>query len=195
MKEKPYFRPIYLTLPSVLLLLFVVIYPFGYNIVNSLYDYSFMTGKRNWAGLNNYIELFKDPYFHNSIRVTFILVFCTLVLETLVGLAVALLLASKFKGRGVVRMLLIIPLATIPVIIGFLFKLIFFPGASVATHILMVLGFVSKDVPWLTDPVLANIAIIAADAWQWTPFMMIIMFKPFWDKRLSAWIPMPKRSY
>jgi multiple sugar transport system permease protein len=169
------FKPIYLTLPCVIFLLFVIIYPFGYNIVMSLYDYSFLTGKKTFAGLNNYIDLFQDPYFHNSVRVTIILVFSALVVETFLGLVIALFLAGKFKGRSLARMLLIIPLGTIPVINGYLFKLIFFPGASVATHILMTLGVVSKDVPWLTHPVLANIAIIAADAWQWTPFMMIIM--------------------
>ncbi|HKI47835.1 MAG TPA: sugar ABC transporter permease [Desulfobacteria bacterium] len=169
------FRPVYLMLPCVVFLLFLIIYPFGYNIVMSLYDISFLTGRTSWTGLGNYLELFQDPYFHNSVRVTIILVLSALVVETLLGLASALFLSGKFKGRGLARMLLIIPLGTIPVINGYLFKLIFFPGASVATHILMQLGLVSEEVHWLTDPVLANITVVAADAWQWTPFMMLIM--------------------
>lgn len=167
--------PILLTLPCILFLVFIVMYPFGYNIVMSLYDISFLTGKQSWAGLDNYIQLFKDPYFHNSVKVTIILVISALTVETLLGLVAALFLASKFKGRALVRMLLIIPLGTIPVINGYLFKLIFFPGASVATYVLMMLGIVDQEVYWLNNPVLANITIICADAWQWTPFMMIIM--------------------
>ena len=157
------------------LLAFLIVYPFGYNVYQSFFQYSMLTDTSIFVGLQNYIGLFTSMEYLNSIWVSLIVLFFSLSIETLLGLSIALLLNQHFKGKAFARTLLILPLGTIPVINGYLFNILFFPDASVVDHILNVLGFVQGPINWLQDPIKARIVIIAMDVWQWTSFMIIMI--------------------
>lgn len=179
MKTKVSFwrSPIWYVIPCVVfLLVFVIAYPFGYNIYNSLFSYSLTKpDQRSFVGLGNFINLFHDKHFLNSIFVTVRIVLSTLVIEILAGLGIALLLDRELRGKNVFRTLFMLPLATVPVINGYLFKYIFFPGASVVNDILMRLGLIKSQIQWLNSPLTASITVICADCWQWIPFVLVII--------------------
>lgn len=157
------------------LMFFLIVYPFGYNIYQSLFQYSMLTDTSKFIGMGNYIGLMTNPQFLNSVKVSGIVVILALAIETVLGLLIAMALNQKFKGRTLARILLILPLGTIPVINGYMFKLLFFPEASVVDHILNSLGIISGHVPWLREPGLARVVIVLMDVWQWTPFMVLII--------------------
>ena len=154
---------------------FMIAYPFGYNIYESFFEYSLLTNTSRFVGFGNYIGLLTNPDYLNSVWIGLIIGFFALALETFLGLSIALMLNQKFRGRVVARMLLILPLGTIPVINGYIFNIIFFPDASVVDHIFNALGFVEGPIAWLQDPIKARIVIIAMDVWQWTSFMVIMI--------------------
>ena len=157
------------------LMFFLIVYPFGYNIYQSLFHYSMLTDTSKFVGMGNYTGLMTNPQFLNSMKISGIIVVLALAIETVLGLLIAMALNQKFKGRTVARILLILPLGTIPVINGYMFNLLFFPEASVIDHILNTLGIISGHLPWLREPGLARTVIVLMDVWQWTPFMVLII--------------------
>jgi len=157
------------------LLAFLIVYPFFYNIYQSLFSYSMLTNTSKFVGFQNFVELFTRPdYFRSLLNSLFILV-TALGIETLLGITIALMLNQNFRGKVLARMLLILPLGTIPVINGYVFSLLFFPSASPIDHILNLLGLAHGVIPWLQDPWLARAVIIMVDVWQWTSFMIIMI--------------------
>jgi len=174
--EKNKWTPYILILPAFIFIMsLLIIYPFGYNVYLSLWNYSMLTNQRWFVGFGNFAGLFQRPDFINSLKVSGIFTSATLAIETFLGLGIALLLHQEFKGRTIARVLLILPLGTIPVINGYIFNILYFPNASVITYILNFLGIVHGHPGWLQNPLLARIAIISLDVWQWTPFMVIIL--------------------
>lgn len=157
------------------LLAFLIVYPFGYNVYQSFFQYSMLTDTSVFVGLKNYVGLFTSTEYLNSIWVGSLVAFSALAIETLLGLSIALVLNQNFRGKALARTLLILPLGTIPVINGYMFNILFFPDASVVDHIFNVLGFVDGSINWLQDPIKARIVIIAMDVWQWTSFMIIMI--------------------
>lgn len=178
MKTKRKSSPFFYILPCVaFLLIFIIVYPFGYNIYASMYNYKLTNPeKMSFVGIGNFVKLFHDRYFKNSVIVTTKIVLLTLVIEVMVGLGIALLLHNEFKGRNIVRVLFMMPLATVPVINGYLFKLLFFPSASVVNDMLMKIGIIKEQIQWLNYTSTATLAMIATDCWQWIPFIMVILF-------------------
>ncbi|MBW2059076.1 MAG: sugar ABC transporter permease [Deltaproteobacteria bacterium] len=168
-------------------LFFLIIYPFGYNVYQSFFEYSMLTDTSRFVGFGNYIGLFTKIDYLRSLWTGGLIAVVSLAIETVLGLAIAIVLNQKFKGRVVARILLILPLGTIPVINGYMFNVLFFPNASVVDHILNFLGLVHGPIPWLQDPTLARIVIILLDVWQWTSFMIIIL--------LAGLSAIPESSY
>ena len=157
------------------LLAFLIVYPFFYNVYQSLFSYSMLTGTSTFVGLSNFVDLFAQPDYVRSLLTSLFILVTALSIETVLGMAIALMLNQDFRGKVLARMLLILPLGTIPVVNGYIFSLLFFPSASPVDHILNVLGLADGVIPWLQDPWKARAVIILVDVWQWTSFMVIMI--------------------
>ena len=157
------------------ILAFIIAYPFLYNIYRSLFDYSMLTGTSKFVGFQNFIQLFSDQKYLSSLWNSVLILVIALSIETLLGITIALILNQNFKGKVVARILLILPLGTIPVINGYMFTVLFFPGGSVIDHMLNMLGLVNGPIDWFQDPWKARFVIILTDVWQWTSFMIIMI--------------------
>lgn len=157
------------------ILVFIVVYPFFYNIYRSVFDYSLLTGTSVFVGLRNFAELFTEATFLQSLLISLFILVVALLVETLAGIFIALILNQNFRGKVVARTLLILPLGTVPIINGYMFNLLFFPGGGVTDDILMKLKLIGEPLNWLTNTWLARFVIIGADAWQWTSFMIIMI--------------------
>jgi multiple sugar transport system permease protein len=157
------------------LLAFLIAYPFLYNVYQSLFDYSMLTGTSKFVGFRNFVDLFTGVNYLSSLAISLFLLISALAMETILGVSIALFLNKNFHGKVLARTLLILPLGTIPVINGYMLNVIFFPGASVIDHILNMAGLVKGPINWLQDPWKARLVIILADVWQWTSFMVILI--------------------
>jgi multiple sugar transport system permease protein len=157
------------------LLAFLIVVPFFYNIYQSLFSYSLLTGTSKFVGLQNFHDLFTQPDFYVALWNSLLILVISLVIETVLGVVIALMLNQDFRGKVLARILLILPLGTVPVVNGYLFSLIFFPNASPIDHIFNLLGLAHGTLDWLVHPWMARTVVIAVDAWQWTSFMVIMV--------------------
>src|SRR5690349_9613852 len=108
----------YLVLPAIIVVLLVIAYPLIQVIVYSFLKYK-LDGVTppTFAGIDNYTFIFTDPAFWNSVKVTLIFSVCSVVIETVLGLAIAMIASSKFKGRTLLRVAMLVPWA-IPTVVS-----------------------------------------------------------------------------
>ena len=164
-----------LVAPAVILILALSIYPLIFSLVVSFINYDFQVPGHAFVGLKNFRLVLADPVARWSIALTAFFTAANVALEFLLGLALALLMVKHFRGRGVIMSILIIPLFISPVIVGQAWALVLQRPFGPTNYILSQLLGTDVKISWLTESPWLYFAIIAADVWQWTPFMFVIL--------------------
>jgi trehalose/maltose transport system permease protein len=166
----------YLVLPAVVVVFLVIGFPLFSVIVDS-----FMKLKLDgitppsFVGFDNYLFIFSDPDFWHSVWVTLIFTFFSVTIESVLGLVVALVANSKFKGRTLLRVAILIPWAIPTVVSSQIWKWMFNDIYGVANIILAGLHIIPHKLAWLATPETALPVIIAVDVWKTTPFMSLLL--------------------
>lgn len=164
--------------PSFLLVGAIIFYPILYNLYLSVHDVSLNPNAPDiFIGLQNYKNLLTDPSFWNSIWVTIIFTVATVAGATIMGLAVALLMNNKFKGRGMARAMILLPYVAPLISIVFVFQYMFNPVYGMVNYTLVEqLGILNQSIDWLDSPDAALWLVIIFDIWHLFPFsfMMIL---------------------
>jgi multiple sugar transport system permease protein len=162
-----------MTTPSMLLIALVAVYPILYAIWLSMHEYSLIrAGVSRWAspaGLGNYIDAFQTPEFVDSIIITFVFTISSVFLETLIGLAMALIMATAFKGQGLLRTVVLVPWAVLTVVTAIMWRSIVDPNLGLVNSIL------GTNTVWLGEEPQALIVMILADTWKTAPFMALLL--------------------
>jgi multiple sugar transport system permease protein len=165
-----------MVLPSLLVIALVAAYPIGYAIWLSLNEYSVrIPGLSRFAGLGNYREALTSSEFWEAFRTTFVFTGASLVLELLIGLAMALAMHEAFKGRAVLRTAVLVPWAILTVVTAMTWRTIFEPNLGFANQMLSALGLPGGDVVWLGEDRYALAVMIFADVWKTAPFMALLL--------------------
>jgi multiple sugar transport system permease protein len=172
----------YLTLPALVFLLFIVIFPLLSSIYLSLSKWSPLTGEgtmwyeayRFWGWLSNYWNIIRDADFLMSIARTFIIVAVVVPVEFFIGLGLAFLFREDFFGKKVFHSVILMPMMIVPAVAGFVFYMLF-QGQGPVNSALSFFMFRNISILWLQGKVSAMIAIMIADIWQWSPFMFLIL--------------------
>ena len=126
-----------------------------------------------FIGIDNFIRLItRDPQFISATLNTAIMVVATVAVQTVLGMAVALLLDQKLRFTGVATTLLLIPLALAPAVVGLLFSSLFNSTLGPVNYLLDAIGLPAPS--WLGDAKWALASVIIVDTWQWTPFMILL---------------------
>lgn len=167
-----------LLFPAVLLLVVILLGPFLYMVWTSLTDLSFALPDRdgNFLGLDNYRRLVReDEIFWHSFGLTMKFVAIVVTLEFVLGFSIALLIFRFVRKRRLVLTLLMVPMMLAPVAVGLIWKLLLQGDFGMVTHYLRLVGILD-----IRDAVLSNAdavlpAIMLIDAWQWTPFVTLVM--------------------
>jgi len=160
--------------PSMIFLVLVTTVPLVSLLVMSCFriDLTYPPGN-GWIGLENYLEMLNDARFWYSIRLTVIYTAITVVLQVVVGLGLAMAFFRGFRGQGLMRVSVLLPMILAPVVVGLAWRtLILTPEYGILDYIAILLGFGSK--PWLVDPTWALISVIIIHTWQWTPFAFLV---------------------
>lgn len=163
-----------LVLPSLALMLFATVYPIMGVLYYSLYSYNIVTGEFRFSGLNEYIELLRDPLFLTSIRNTVMFSIAATVLQTILGLIIAVLVNQRIRGKRYIIPILVLPNMFSVVVVSSMWKLMLDYETGLINHILKSLGF--QPLPWLTSMDLALFSIVLIDTWQWTPICFLIFY-------------------
>ncbi len=166
-----------LVAPAVVILLAITAFPLVYNIWNSFHyvNYFFPATLGQFAGLENYKELFTTGLFVPSLLRTLGFTVVSVAVELVIGLALALALNRPFRGRGIVRAAVLIPWAVPTVVSGLLWKSMFDPQSGFVNFILLKLHLPGAHSAWLAQTWTAWAAILIADAWRNTPFMALLL--------------------
>ena len=160
--------PYLLIAPAVAVLLALSIYPLIYSITVSL-----QVGD-NW-GIGNFTRLASDNFFLTAMAHTFVYAVVALTCEFLLGLGLALLLNKQIRGRGLFRAGLLVPMMLPPVVVGVVWRLMLNPNFGAVNGTLKQAGIDTESLTWTASPLLAMLAVIAVDIWQWTPFVFLVL--------------------
>lgn len=165
-----------LVTPAVVVLLAITAYPLIYNVWNSFHHDVINSGlPATFAGGENYQRIFTDNQFLPALAHTAGFTVVSVAVETVVGLALALVLNRKFPGRGLVRAAIFIPWAVPTVVSAQLWKSMFDPQNGWVNYVLTSLHLPLANTTWLAGTWTSWAAILAADAWRNTPFMAIVL--------------------
>ncbi len=172
-------------LPGLLVLIGILIFPIVFTVRLSLSGWNSYTPELNFIGLTNYIRLFTDdPRFWEAFfRLNFFAV-TTVILQYVIGFALALIVWKDIKFKRFFRVMVLIPMMTTPVIMTVIWRTFFHESLGPVNDLLSGFGVAPK---WLTDPALAKITVIIVEVWQWTPFMFLLL--------LAGLLSLPKEPF
>ncbi|MCP4382436.1 MAG: sugar ABC transporter permease, partial [Hyphomicrobiales bacterium] len=131
--------------------------------------------RKFYVGLENYQDLLTDPTFLKSIQNTAVLTVSSVGIELVLGFTFAKVFLSlrELRAGRVLRSVAILPMMITPICVGLIFGYILNPTLGIANYLLSQVGI--DPVTWFGDPAVALPTVIAINAWQWTPFMMLLM--------------------
>jgi len=162
--------------PALLICAVTLFYPLVQSMMYSLHDWqmSRSTVMGAFVGVSNYVDLvLHDPDFMGSVWVTLIFTVPSVLLTMIMGLALAVLLAGSGKLQVNARMLLVIPFAMSPALIGISWRFMLSPEFGIVDIILKHLVPGMGDTPILSNAAWAMVALILVDVWHWTPYFML----------------------
>lgn len=128
-----------------------------------------------WVGLDNFRAIFTDPTFGRVALNTFVWVVASIVPQLLIGFGLALLLRTRFRGRGVYQAMVFYPWAVAGFLIGMLFRWMFNGEFGVINDLLRKSGLADSNIPWLAVPDLAMGAVVVANIWYGVTFFAIMI--------------------
>ncbi|MFD0679851.1 MULTISPECIES: carbohydrate ABC transporter permease [unclassified Paenibacillus] len=162
------------TMPALLFVLIMMVFPIVYTFRISFYEWSMSaTTPPKWVGLSNYTTLLSDGRFWDSVFNTFYFTIVALVLETVLAIAIAMLLYREFRGKNIVKTIFLLPMVATPVAMGLVWMLIYEPTIGVANSLLKAMGL--EPLLWLASPNQVIPSLIIVDVWEWTPMIALIV--------------------
>jgi len=151
-----------------------VLFPTVYSIWISLNNFDLTSPKgMTFIGLSNYLRAFTDPDMVWTTGFTLLFVVCSIGLETLIGLGMALLLSVDLRGKGVIRALVILPIILPDVAVGYMFRLIYNYEAGPLNYLIQMVGL--TPIHWMETASGAILAAIVTDVWEWTPLIALVL--------------------
>ncbi|HVP17436.1 MAG TPA: sugar ABC transporter permease [Spirochaetia bacterium] len=161
-------------LPAAVVIFGVVLFPLVTTFIYSLQNMELISEEKGkFLGLLNYVRVVGSEWFWQALGRTLYFTVISLILETVLGLLIALLLNTRFWGVSLLRVLIIIPWATPGIVTASIWKWIYNPEYGVLNAVLTRLHILGQYRAWLSDPFLAMNMVILADIWKMTPFAII----------------------
>jgi multiple sugar transport system permease protein len=163
-------------LPMIVFLLAIGIYPLVYNIWNSFREFNPMIGRVEPVGWENWARLISDTRALDALKTTTVYVLSALVIEFVLGLAIAVLLNSGPWASGLWQSMMILPMVVPPTVAAVMFKVLENPDYGPLSYYLQKIGITSMQEPLLGGTgKYAMQAVLIPDIWQWTPFFVLIL--------------------
>jgi multiple sugar transport system permease protein len=162
--------------PALAVIALVAAYPICYAVWLSLNQYSVITpGLSRFVGLDNYTEALSSSQFWEAMKVTILFTVISVGLELAIGLGMALIMHRAFRGRALLRAVVLVPWAILTVVTAITWRTIFEPELGFANSALSALGLPGGDVVWLGQEGYALGVMIFADVWKTAPFMALLL--------------------
>jgi multiple sugar transport system permease protein len=159
-------------LPSAVPLIAFTIYPMFGALWASFHDWNLISAMK-WVGLDNYVNLLADPTTRDAFLHTLYYIVGYLPIVYVGGLALALALNTRIRGRNFLRGVYFLPVVTSWIVVALVWRWLLNPSTGVVNAVLEFVGIAGPG--WWTDPVWAMPAIILASSWKDLGFVMVIL--------------------
>ena len=174
-----YDRPLFaylLNAPALIAITLLAAYPIVYSAWISLHKYNLKRPNVfRFIGLENFTTILEAPEFWSALWITVKFTLLVVVTVSVLGVLVALLLNQQFRGRGIVRTLVLLPWAIPPVVNGLMWQWIYDSKIGALNGLLVSLGILKEYRGWLSDPTSALLALAFADVWNVLPLAVILL--------------------
>jgi multiple sugar transport system permease protein len=162
--------------PSLILIAIVAAYPILYAIWLSLHQYSVLhPGLSRWVGLDNFRDALSSSDFWSALKTTFVFTAISVTLELAIGTGMAVLMNEAFRGRALLRAVVLVPWAVLTVGTAIMWRSIFEPDLGFANQVLRALHLPGGHTVWLGQNGYALAVMIFADVWKTAPFMALLV--------------------
>ena len=167
--------------PALICFILFMAFPFFLTLILSFFDFNFLKVKKlsqlakylKFCGFDNFVDMFKDKRFVQSIINTAIYAITTVPASIVIGLALAYVMRGNIFCKKLLRLAFFIPYISSVVALGAVFKFLFRED-GIINNILMTLNLISEPVKWSTDPAVSKIPIILLVIWSSLGYVLII---------------------
>lgn len=165
-----------LNAPAVCVILLLVAYPITYSFYLSLHRWNLKRPKVfSFIWLGNYLHILGSTEFWTALKVTAVFAFLSVTGILILGTGIALILNEEFRGRGLVRSLVLVPWAIPPVVNGLMWQWILNSKAGILNGLLVAVGAIQEYRAWFLDSVTAILMLVVAHIWNNVPFAVIVL--------------------
>ncbi len=162
--------------PALGVIALVAAYPICYAVWLSLNEYSVITpGLSRFVGLDNYIEALGSSEFWTAMKTTILFTVISVGLELVIGIGMALVMHRAFRGRALLRAVVLVPWAILTVVTAIMWRTMFEPELGFVNVTLSALSLPGGDIVWLGEEGYALGVMIFADVWKTAPFMALLV--------------------
>ena len=175
-----------LVAPALIILFVMNIFPLLWSFGLSFFNYKASSPRvPSFRGLSNYERVLTDEKTWERFQTTAIIVGSSVLMQLIIGFLLALMFAKAFPMRRIILMLVLTPMMLSFVSVGVFYKLFYEPTFGIVSY---VMNFFMEDrFVMLGTPEGAIIGIVIADAWMWSPFVMLLV--------LAGLVSVPKYLY
>jgi len=178
--------PVIFPAPAVIVVALIIVYPVLYTGWMSLQEWFLSSlAPPKFVALSNYAHILGDPRFRGAFVRTLLFAALVVAVETVVGVAMALLFNREFWGRGLIRTLSILPMVATPTAIALIFVMMYHPTLGVMNYLVTRVGLPPQKWIYSSHTVLYALGLV--DVWEWTPLIMLIA--------LAGLAALPKEPY
>lgn len=163
--------------PTIVILLAINIFPLIWTIYLSFTNYAVNRPNREvkYVGLRNYERILGDADTWATMQATAHFLIWTIVLQVLIGFALAYLINKKFKGNDLWTTIIVLPMMLSPAVVGNFWTFLYQPQIGLFNYLVsFVTGIDPSGFSMIGSTALAPWAIVIVDTWMWTPFVMLI---------------------
>jgi multiple sugar transport system permease protein len=160
--------------PCLFYLATFAIFPLVYSLRLSFTDLTAAVGTGRWVGLKNYGDLLGDPQFWNATKNSLIMVAAAVTIQVVLGVALAVFFNLQLRGSSIVRGILALPMLITPIVVGVMWRALLNPDWGLINWAIAQIGFEPPN--WLGSVEMAMKTLVLVDVWQWTPFVVIIVY-------------------
>lgn len=164
-------------IPTLVVFLVLIAYPVCSTIYLSFCNYRTQTITQGavFNGVANYIKMFQDEEMWTSLLFTVKFTVISVILETVLGMACALIMNRNFRGSNLVCAMVLVPWCIPTVVSGLMWSYMYAESFGIINYLLSVLHVIQDPIKWLTDGNWAFVAVILSDVWKTVPYMSLLL--------------------